>query len=152
MARLSDLIESFIKEILDESDGTAEIRRNELANYFNCVPSQINYVISTRFNNQQGYYVESKRGGGGNIVIKRVQFCGTKDYLMHALASLGDSISQRQAEVFINNLYDYNMITKREALIINAAVSDRSLSNIQQIDKDAARAAALRNILACIMV
>ena len=150
--RSSDIITAFIMEMLESEGGELELKRNELAQHFNVVPSQINYVISTRFNNQQGYYVESKRGGGGNIVIKRVQFCGTKDYLMHALASLGDSISQRQAEVFINNLYDYNMITKREALIINAAVSDRSLSNIQQIDKDAARAAALRNILACIMV
>ena len=62
--RMSDVIEEFIKELFNEEDEYVEIQRNELAEYFNCVPSQINYVISTRFNPSQGYYVESRRGGG----------------------------------------------------------------------------------------
>ena len=59
--RISDMIEDFIKDLFDEGDDYIEIQRNELAEHFNCVPSQINYVISTRFRPTQGYYVESKR-------------------------------------------------------------------------------------------
>ncbi len=71
--RMSDVIEDFIKDLFDEDDSDLiEIQRNELAQHFNCVPSQINYVISTRFKPSQGYYVESKRGGGGNIKIKKI--------------------------------------------------------------------------------
>ncbi len=69
--RVSDLIEEFIKDLFDENE-YIEIQRNDLAQQFNCVPSQINYVISTRFKPSQGYYVESKRGGGGCIKIKRL--------------------------------------------------------------------------------
>ncbi len=80
--RMSDLIEEFIKELFDEDNQLVEIQRNELAEQFNCVPSQINYVISTRFKPSQGYYVESRRGGGGHITIKKVN--NTKsDYFMH---------------------------------------------------------------------
>ena len=68
---MSDMIEEFIKELFDDED-YIEIQRNDLAEHFNCVPSQINYVISTRFKPSQGYYVESKRGGGGHISIRKV--------------------------------------------------------------------------------
>ena len=71
MARMSDIIEDFIKQLINETDGSIEIQRNELANYFKCVPSQINYVIDTRFTTERGYYVESRRGGGGYIKIQR---------------------------------------------------------------------------------
>ena len=70
--RMSDIIEDFIKDLFGEDEEFIEIQRNELAEHFNCVPSQINYVISTRFKPSQGYYVESKRGGGGNIKIKKI--------------------------------------------------------------------------------
>ena len=69
--RISDIIEDFIKELFEEEE-QIEIQRNDLAQKFNCVPSQINYVISTRFKPSQGYYVESRRGGGGHILIKKV--------------------------------------------------------------------------------
>ena len=72
MARMSDIIEEFIKQLINETDGVIEIQRNELPSYFKCVPSQINYVIDTRFTTERGYYVESRRGGGGHIRIKRV--------------------------------------------------------------------------------
>ena len=71
--RMSDVIEEFIKEMFEDSENSIEIQRNELAEHFNCVPSQINYVISTRFKPSQGYYVESRRGGGGHITIKKVK-------------------------------------------------------------------------------
>ena len=70
--RISDIIEDFIKDLFDDNNEYIEIQRNELAEKFNCVPSQINYVISTRFRPSQGYYVESKRGGGGHIRIKKI--------------------------------------------------------------------------------
>ena len=70
--RLSDLIEKYIKDLMNDNDEYTEFGRNELAQYFNCVPSQINYVIATRFSPERGYYVESRRGGGGNIKIKRI--------------------------------------------------------------------------------
>ena len=70
--RMSDMIEEFIKELFEEEESIIEIQRNDLAQQFNCVPSQINYVIETRFKPSQGYYVESRRGGGGYIKIKKV--------------------------------------------------------------------------------
>ena len=81
--RISDVIENFIKEMLTE-DNSAIIQRNDLAEHFNCVPSQINYVISTRFTPMQGYYVESQRGGGGYIKINRISITQS-DYLMHII-------------------------------------------------------------------
>ena len=82
--RMSDLIEEFIKELFEEGSEAIEIQRNELAQQFNCVPSQINYVISTRFKPSQGYYVESRRGGGGHITIKKVNNT-REDYIMHII-------------------------------------------------------------------
>ena len=147
MARLSDIIESFIKQILKDTEGVAEIQRNELANHFNCVPSQINYVISTRFTHDRGYYVESRRGGGGFIRISRVNVSGSGSYLMHIVSSLGSNISQQDAEAFINNFVDYEIITLREANIMKSAVSDKALFKIIQPDRDYVRADILKNAL-----
>ncbi len=92
--RMSDIIEDFIKDLLKDEDDFVEIQRNELAEQFNCVPSQINYVIQTRFKPSQGYYVESKRGGGGHIRIKKINITKS-NYLMHIIASLDDKITAR---------------------------------------------------------
>ena len=124
MARLSDIIEDFIKELINETDGVIEIQRNELANYFKCVPSQINYVIDTRFTSEKGFLVESRRGGGGHIRIRRVNINRPGSYLMHVINSMGDSLTQQSAEAFIRNFCDYDIITGKEANIINAAISD----------------------------
>ena len=106
--RLSDLIEQYIKDLMAENGDSTEFGRNELAQYFNCVPSQINYVISTRFSPERGYYVESRRGGGGNIKIKRIDI--TKDrYIMHVVNSINNVITQQEADIIINNLLDYNI-------------------------------------------
>ena len=86
--RMSDVIEEFIKEMFEDSENSIEIQRNELAEHFNCVPSQINYVISTRFKPSQGYYVESRRGGGGHITIKKVKN-DKEDYIMHIINNIG---------------------------------------------------------------
>ncbi len=147
MARLSDIIENFLKGLIIEEEGTVEIQRNELANKFNCVPSQINYVISTRFTAEKGYYVESRRGGGGYISIKRLNTDSAGDYLMHIITSIGDRISQLTSEVFINNFLDYNIIEDREAMIMKAATSDKVFTDVPTDKRDDVRAAILKNML-----
>jgi transcriptional regulator CtsR len=147
MARLSDVIELFLKELLNSMDGTVEIQRNELANHFKCVPSQINYVISTRFTNDKGYYVESRRGGGGCISIRRLNTDSGIDYLMHIISAIGDSLSQHHCEVFINNFFDYEIISAREALIMRAAVSDKVLNEVPIEKRDSVRASMMKNMM-----
>jgi len=152
MARMSDIIEAFLKQMIDETDGTIEIQRNELANYFKCVPSQINYVIDTRFTTERGYYVESRRGGGGHIRIRRVNVNRPGNYLMHIVSSMGDSITQQSAEVFINNFVDYKVVSEREGLLMKAATSDKVLGGIGLPDRDIIRAAVLKNMLTSLLV
>lgn len=152
MARMSDIIEAFLKQMINDTNGAIEFQRNELANQFNCVPSQINYVIDTRFTTERGYYVESRRGGGGNISIKRVNISRPGNYLMHIVSSMGDSISQHSAEVFINNFVDYEVVSKREGLILRAATSDKMIGRIPMPDRDILRADMLKNMLTSLMV
>lgn len=142
--KLSNIIEEFIKEMLAEED-MIELQRNELANKFNCVPSQINYVISTRFSPERGYSVESRRGGGGYIKITRAK-ADSGSYIMRILNLVGDYISQQDMTGIIQNLYDNELITKREAKIIISALSDNSLI-IKQPERDVLRAKILKNIL-----
>lgn len=147
MARLSDVIEGFLKELLNQADGTIEIQRNELATYFKCVPSQINYVIGTRFTTEKGYFVESKRGGGGNITIRRISLSKTSEYLMHVILSMGDTITQHSAEIYLNNFADYEIISKDEANLIKAGVSNKALKNVLPDKKDYVRSDILKNIM-----
>ena len=144
--RMSDVIEEFIKDLFDEDDSEfIEIQRNELAQHFNCVPSQINYVISTRFKPSQGYYVESKRGGGGNIKIKKIN--NTKsEYLMHIINNIGKSITTNDIDILISDFLTYNVITKQEAKLLKVATSD----NVLKLDKDVkdeVRARIFKNML-----
>lgn len=152
MARLSDIIEAFIKQMIADTDGTIEIQRNELANHFNCVPSQINYVIDTRFTVDRGYYVESRRGGGGHVKIRRININRPGNYLMHIVSSMGNSISQQSAEVFINNFVDYDVISEREGFVMKAAVSDKVLGGLQMPDRDILRAVLLKNMIISLLV
>ena len=149
MARLSDIIESFIKQVIRDAEGVAEIQRNELANHFNCVPSQINYVISTRFTNDRGYFVESRRGGGGYIRISRVNVAegDAGGYLMHIVSAIGARIGQQDAEAFIGNFVDYQIVGRREADIMRAAVSDKLLMRLPQPERDILRADIMKNML-----
>lgn len=153
MARLSDIIEAFIKQLIDDTtNGAVEIQRNELANQFNCVPSQINYVIDTRFTTDRGYYVESRRGGGGHISIRRVNITRAGDYLMHIVASMGSRITQQDAQAFINNFMDYDVITEREGMLLKAAVSDKVLGIVPLPERDMFRAAILKNMLMSLLI
>ena len=143
--RLSDLIEQYIKDLMAENDDYTEFGRNELAQYFNCVPSQINYVISTRFSPESGYYVESKRGGGGNIKIKRIDITKNK-YIMHLINSIDDVISQQEADIIINNLLGYGIIDNDSAKLMKVATNDKVL-NLPIEYKDLVRTRILKNML-----
>lgn len=142
--RISDVIASFINNMLEDED-YAIIQRNDLAEHFNCVPSQINYVISTRFTPIQGYYVESQRGGGGCIKIKKVNITHS-DYLMHIITSIGNKVTAKEIEIFINNILDYGIITKNEAKLLKGATNDNVL-NMAKENKDEIRSKIFKNML-----
>ena len=143
--RMSDMIENFIKDMFEDNDDWIEIQRNDLAEYFNCVPSQINYVISTRFKPSQGYYVESKRGGGGHIKIKKINVTKS-NYFMHIISSIGDKLTAQEADIFISNFLSSDMISKKEARLLKVATSD-NVFNIPQDYKDSLRACIFKNLL-----
>lgn len=142
--KITDIIEEFIKEMLEDDD-LAVIQRNDLAEHFNCVPSQINYVISTRFTPMQGYYVESSRGGGGCIKIKKVNITQS-DYLMHIINSIGNSITAKDVDIFVKNFLDYDIIEERDAKLIKGATSDNVLT-LPKNTKDEIRAKIFKNML-----
>lgn len=142
--RISDIIEDFIKEMFDETD-FIEIQRNDLAQQFNCVPSQINYVISTRFKPSQGYYVESRRGGGGHIKIEKVNVTKS-NYLMHVINSMENKITSQEVDIFISNFLSEDIISKKEAKLLKVATSDNVLTVPQEI-KDTLRARIFKNML-----
>ena len=142
--RMSDMIENFIKELFDDDD-YIEIQRNDLAQKFNCVPSQINYVIATRFKPSQGYYVESRRGGGGHITIKKVS--NTKsDYIMHIIENIGEALQNSEAEILISDFLTYGLVNEKEAKLLRVATSDNVL-DIPKEYKDKLRASIFKNML-----
>lgn len=147
MARLSDIIEAFIKELIENNDDTElQIQRNELANYFSCAPSQINYVLTTRFTKDRGYYIESKRGGGGCIIIRRVQFSQNKSLSQIINDKIGENITYDSALKIIEGLYESSIIDLREAKIMKIAVNDRTLSDCLE-KRNKVRANILKSIL-----
>ena len=143
--RISDIIEDFIKDLLEENDECVEIKRNELAEHFHCVPSQINYVISTRFKPSQGYYVESKRGGGGNIKIRKINN-DKSDYLMYIINNIGKEITSNDVDILLSDFLTYNIISEKEAKLLKVATSDNVLKLDSKI-KDEVRARILKNML-----
>ena len=145
MAQLSDSIEQFIKELMSE-DKHIELRRNELAQHFGCAPSQINYVLATRFSVDHGYIIESRRGGGGYVRIVRMETRGEKNFLEALLERVGNSIDEETANAIISNLYERKLVSRREALLIKSAVS-RSALALPITAKDVLRAAVFRNML-----
>lgn len=143
--RMSDMIEEFIKDLFSEDDSIIEIQRNDLAQQFNCVPSQINYVIATRFKPSQGYYVESRRGGGGNIKIRKINITKS-NYFMHIINSIEDRLTNQEVDIFISNFLSYQMITETEAKLLKVATSDNVLK-LPQPTRDEIRAKIFKNML-----
>ncbi len=143
--RLSDMLTEYIMEMLSES-GDAEIKRNELANHFGCVPSQINYVLTSRFTPEQGYIVESRRGGGGYIRITRVN-TDKSATLMHVVNSVGNSLDRMTAEIMVNNLLGVDAINEGTAKLLASALSDRALAPVEPGGRDIVRASIFKNMI-----
>ena len=146
--RLSDAIEQFIKTMLTQEAPEVELKRNELAEYFNCAPSQINYVRATRFTPDHGYIIESRRGGGGYIRIFRMAQDTSEQliYLLHE--RVGDSIDALAASHLVQQLRERELVTDGEAAMMNAALSPQALSLPLSAEmKDALRARILKNML-----
>lgn len=147
MRNISDIIEGYLKAIIEEEqDGIIEIKRNEVAEKFQCVPSQINYVINTRFTVERGYAVESKRGGGGYIRIFRVQTNSRKELIDHILLGLQEGVSNTMALDIVYRLMEEDVITERESKLILAAV-DRTTIRLPLPERDAIRARILQSML-----
>jgi transcriptional regulator of stress and heat shock response len=146
---LSDSIEQFIKTLIMEYEGSVQIQRNELASYFKCAPSQINYVLATRFNLDKGYIIESKRGGGG--FIKLIPIDADDNYLYHLVkVRISDNISEREAFAIVDGLLNLKKIVFKESAMMKAAVSTRAL-NIPTTVKDNVRANILKEMIMTIM-
>ena len=150
MARLSDIIEDFIKSLLSESEGQLELQRNELADYFECAPSQINYVLATRFSVNQGYYIESRRGGGGFIRIVRLDV-DKDDYLLYLLTEgIGSKLSEKNALQIIQRMADQRYISQKTAYLMKSAVTDKAIA-IPSTLKDGIRASILKSMITAVM-
>ena len=143
---ISDLIAGFISDVLEEKDGYAEMQRSELAQRFNCVPSQINYVISTRFSPEHGYIVESRRGGSGYIRITRVQ-ATAKQILMHTINAIGEEADLKTALAFLSNVCGAGAISEKTAKLIAAAIGDNALKPVPNEYRNAVRASILKHML-----
>lgn len=147
---MSDRIEAFILELLKEDDDWLEIGRNELASVFNCVPSQINYVIATRFGPERGYMVESRRGGGGYLRIRRLTNPG-ESLMQDAVARIGDAVDFKSAVSLVNYLAAEGEIDEKSKGLILAAVSEKSIPQSVGAKRDSLRAGILKNMLAALM-
>ncbi|SEC21581.1 CtsR family transcriptional regulator [Paenibacillus sp. GP183] len=124
MRNVSEIIEQYLKQVLQQSsEGAIEIQRNELADQFQCVPSQINYVISTRFTLEKGYIVESKRGGGGYIRIQKIELRSHGSILDLIFQTIHTHIDQVTSEGLIYQLQEAHYISAREANLMKAAIS-----------------------------
>ena len=143
---ISDIIEAYLKEILGNSE-QIEIRRSEVANHFDVVPSQINYVIKTRFTLQNGYLVQSKRGGGGYIRIERINLLDDVDVLDMLINAIGDSISERDSFYVIRTLYEEKVITRREGDLMMVMVAKQTLKLDSRVKENQLRARVLTSLL-----
>ena len=144
---ISDLIAEFLQSSLDTSEnGVLEVQRSDLAQRFNCVPSQINYVMSTRFSPERGYIVESRRGGNGYIRITRVRV-DHQTLMMHVINSLGDQVDLASARAILSNLAQAGALGEDLAQVLAAAVGDKALAGVPRENRDRVRADILKQAL-----
>ncbi|WP_379971358.1 CtsR family transcriptional regulator [Ectobacillus sp. sgz5001026] len=147
MKNISDIIEQYLKRVIDLSENNhIEIKRSEVADKFDCVPSQINYVINTRFTLEHGFIVESKRGGGGYIRIIKVKLLDEIDIIDQMLQLAGTSISQTGAENIIQRLSEEKIVSQREAKLM-LSVMDRAVLQIDLPYRDELRARIMEAML-----
>ncbi len=147
MSNVSDIIEQFILSTIGE-DNTMDLSRNELATYFAVAPSQINYVLNTRFTLERGYIVEGKRGGGGYIRLYKIE--PTCNLLKSIYDSLENEISERQAVHLLTRLYNDSEITESEFYLLSASISDKALAGTP-VGKESLRSGILKSILQRLM-
>ncbi len=148
MSSLSNIIENFIKELMDANNNDViEIQRNILAQQFDCSPSQINYVLTTRFTNDRGYVVESRRGGGGYIRIFKVRSSMDEELKRILNETIGDSITLNKALDLIDAFMERELITGREKDIMQSVLSDRVLSIVTYEDRNKLRAELLKEMI-----
>jgi transcriptional regulator CtsR len=146
--RISDEITAYILHIMEQAEnGAAELQRNVLAEELGCVPSQITYVLSSRFTPAQGYLVESRRGGGGYIRIRRVAQREQMTPLMHVVNSIGDERVPAAAEAILQSMVYQGFVSKQAAVVMAAALSDRSYREIPAELRDRLRASLLKQML-----
>ena len=143
---ITDLIAAFINEELEQADGVLELQRSDLAQRFGCVPSQINYVMSTRFSPERGYIVESRRGGNGYIRITRVQV-DRQTLMMHVINTLGNRVDLPSARAILSNLVHTGALNEEIARVLLAAVSDKALVTVPREYRDAIRADIMKQVL-----
>ena len=143
---LSNDIAGILLAMLEET-GRAEIQRNELAERMGCVPSQINYVISSRFTPENGYTVESRRGGGGYIKITRINYSAKEQMLMHIINSVGSSIGEQSARAIIINLNHNDFIPADKAKIMMAAINENCYKSVPPEFRSTIRASVLKQML-----
>lgn len=146
---LSNVIARMITDMLEESD-EIEIQRNTLAQTIGCVPSQINYVLSSRFTPERGFIVESRRGGGGCIRIARINY-DNSTLLMHVVNSIGTSLDEKTCESHLVNLVYRDLLSKRDASLVMAATSDSNLRPLSPELRDTIRASIFKQMLITIM-
>ncbi len=145
--RMSDLITQRIIQMLEESsDNVAEIQRNEFAALIGCVPSQINYVLSSRFTPEHGYIIDSRRGGGGYIKISRVNL-SRSSALMHIVNAIGNAIDSMSARIVVENCLQSGLITQDTAKLLQSAVSDSVMRTLPMEYRDYMRASLLKQML-----
>ncbi len=147
---LTDHIAKLIEEMLNESNGILELQRNEMANRLGCVPSQISYVIASRFTPERGYVIESRRGGGGYIRIVRKQM-GRDEYLMHFFCAIGQSIDENESIAYLKNLYGNDCITERELCLAAAALSSSALASLPPTLRGQVRADIFKQMILSLM-
>ena len=144
---ISDLIASFLQDSLDTAeDGVLEVQRSELAQRFNCVPSQINYVMSTRFSPERGYIVESRRGGNGYIRITRVQV-DRQTLMMHVINSLGAQVDLPSARAILSNLVQSGALAEEIGQALLAALGDKALGAVPRESRNQVRADIMKQVL-----
>lgn len=148
--RLTDEIAKMIMKMLEESDGSAEIQRNELAGQIGCVPSQINYVITSRFTPEQGYLVESRRGGGGYIRITRMNL-GVQPAIMHIINNIGRELDDASCRRMIQNMCSQGMISPMTAALMTCVLAESCYREVPQEYRERLRAAQFKQmLLACV--
>lgn len=149
MSSLSDKIEKYLRELISQYEGEVEIKRNRLADDFNCAPSQINYVLDTRFTVERGYIIESQRGGGGFVRIIRVKLNSKNEAIKNIIKQLEGPLLPKEAKGIVKRLFENNLIRQRDRILLEAAVSKDSI-DLEDQENNIIRTNVLKNTLKAI--